>query len=152
MPMPWTYRHSHREWRAFLDDVMSQMSPQTDNTTYTAIQGVLQVFRRRLTPQQALDFANVLPAVPRAIFVERWNLDDPILPFSDRATLITEAKSLRPHHNITPDNAIEATAYALWRCVRHMDLKRVLKRIGPEAEAFWHVEVSNPRELEQRIV
>ncbi|MFY0594959.1 MAG: DUF2267 domain-containing protein [Cognatishimia sp.] len=152
MPMPWTYRHSHREWRAFLDDVMSQMSPQTDNTTYTAIQGVLLVFRRRLTPQQALKFATVLPTVPRAIFVEDWNVDDPILPFCDRETLTAEVKSLRPHHNLTPDNAIEATAYALWRSVQHRDLNRVLQYLGPDAESYWKVNVSDPQELAQRIV
>lgn len=152
MPMPWTYRHSHREWRAFLDYAKDQMSLPSDNNTYTAIQGVLTTFRRRLTPQQALDFANILPTVPRAIFVEGWRLDEPRLPFGTREELTQEVKDLRPHHNLTPDNAIEATAYALWRLVRHEDLARVLKRIGDDAIAYWHVEVSDPRDLEQRIV
>ena len=70
MPMPWTYRQATREWRAFLAEARAAMDLETDNVTYTAVEGVLRAFRRRLTPQQAIDFAQVLPSVLRALFVE----------------------------------------------------------------------------------
>ena len=44
------------------------------------------------------------------------------------------------------------TARALRRSIRQQDLDRVLARLPEGAEAFWHVEVSDPRELEQRII
>jgi len=113
---------------------------------------VFQVFRRRLTAQQGLDFASVLPSIPRAIFVKDWVVEDPPVPFTDRATMTAEAKKVRVNHNLTPDNAIEATAWALRRSLDQRDLDRVLERIGPNAERFWHVEVANPDELAQRIV
>ena len=80
MPMPWTYRHASREWRSFLDDAKDRLGLESDNMAYTAVDAVLQVFRRRLTPQQGIDFANVLPAVLRAMFVWRWDVSAPPVP------------------------------------------------------------------------
>lgn len=150
--MPWTYRHASAEWRAFLDDVKDRMGLQSDNMAYTAVDGVLRAFRRRLTPEQGIAFASVLPAVLRAIFVADWDVGRPPVPFADRATLLAEVKALRPHHNLTPDNAIEATAWAVRRCTNPIDFDRVLARLPDGARDFWHVEVDDPSELNQRIV
>lgn len=152
MPMPWTYRHSEKEFKAFLADVKERTGLSSDNMAYTAVDGVLQVFRRRLTPAQGIAFADLLPSTLRAIFVAGWNVEATPLPFAPRTDLVAEAKAVRKDHNLTPDNIIEATAYALRRSLRQQDLDRVLARIGPDAEAFWHVEVSDPAELAQRII
>jgi len=152
MPMPWTYSHASRGWRAFLDDVREQTGLVSDNSAYTAIQGVLIAFRRRLTPAQGIAFAAVLPAVPRAIFVEGWPIDTPPVPFAPRTALVAEVKSLRPHHNLTPDTAIEATARALWRQVDHAALHRVLAQLPPGAVDFWAVPGADPADLAARIL
>lgn len=119
---------------------------------YTAVDGVLQVFRRRLTAQQGLDFASVLPSVLRAIFVQGWDVTAPREPFRDRAALTAEVKRVRANHNLTPDNAIEATAWAIRRCTNQRDLERVLGKLPEEARAYWHVDVDDPAELQQRII
>ncbi|WP_299775323.1 DUF2267 domain-containing protein [uncultured Tateyamaria sp.] len=152
MPMPWTYRHATKEWRAFLADAKDQMALDSDNMAYTAVDAVLQVFRRRLTAQQGLLFANVLPSVLRAIFVKDWDVSESPQAFGDRNELIQEVKSIRPDHNLTPDNAIEATAWALRRCTNKTDFDRVLAELPEAAREFWHVDVADPRELEQRII
>ena len=152
MPMPWTYRHATKEWRAFLDDVKEQMSLESDNMAYTAVDAVFQVFRRRLTAQQGLDFASVLPSVLRAIFVKDWDVTQPPVSFPDRDTLINEVKDVRANHNLTPDNAIEAVAWAVRRCTNGKDFERVLAKLPEGATKFWHVEVDDPAELEQRII
>ncbi|TFL20256.1 DUF2267 domain-containing protein [Jannaschia formosa] len=152
MPMPWTYRHASREWRAILDDAKERMSLSSDNMAYTAIDAVFQVFRRRLTAPQGLDFATVLPCVPRAIFVAGWDVSAPPVPFAPRAELIAEVRRVRVNHNLTPETAIEATAWAIRRSTNRRDFERVLARLPAEAAAFWHVEVDDPAELEQRIV
>lgn len=152
MPMPWTYRHASKEWQAFLDDVQERMSLESDNMAYTAVDAVLQVFRRRLTAQQGLAFASVLPTVLCAIFVKGWDVSRPPDPFPDRQTLIDEAKQVRVNHNLTPDNAIEATAWAMRRCTDRRDFERVLAQLPDEAAAYWHVEVEDPTELDQRII
>ncbi|WP_368073626.1 DUF2267 domain-containing protein [Tateyamaria omphalii] len=150
--MPWTYRHASKEWHAFLDDVKERMSLTSDNMAYTAVDAVLQVFRRRLTAQQGLEFAAVLPSVLRAIFVQGWDVSVPPVPFSARSDLIAEAQAIRVNHNLTPDNAIEATAWAIRRCTNARDFARVLDRMPEGAAAFWHVETDDPAELEQRII
>ena len=40
---------------------------------YTAVQGVLLTFRRRLAPREVMAFADQLPAVLRALFVAGWD-------------------------------------------------------------------------------
>jgi uncharacterized protein (DUF2267 family) len=152
MPMPWTYRHASREWRAFLDDVKEATGLVSDNMAYTAIDGVLRTFRARLTAEEGLRFASVLPAVPRAIFVADWVPAGPPLPFGTRAEMTREAKALRPDHNLTPDNALEAVARALWRAVRHADLERALASLPPGAAEFWTIEGADPADLATRIV
>jgi uncharacterized protein (DUF2267 family) len=152
MPMPWTYRQATREWQAFLADAMAEMGLSTDHSTFTAVEGVLRAFRRRLTPQQAIDFAQVLPSVLRALFVADWDLSLPPTPPGTRDDWTAEAKALRRHHNIAPDNAIAATAYALRRAVLRADLDRVIARLPSFAAEFWSVPDVDPGTLGPRIV
>ena len=152
MPMPWTYRQATREWQAFLADAMAEMGLSTDHSTFTAVEGVLHAFRRRLTPQQAIDFAQVLPSVLRALFVAEWDLSQPPAPSGTRADWTAEAKALRRHHNIAPDNAVAATAFALRRAVLRADLDRVIAPLPPFASEFWSVPGVDPATLGPRIV
>ena len=152
MPMPWSYRHATKDWQAFLADAQDQLGTPTDHTTYTAVQGVLLTFRRRLSVAQGLAFAQVLPAVLRAIFIDSWDTDAAPRPFDSREVLEAEARSLRPHHNLTPDAPIAGVAWALRRAVDQAQLDRVLARLPAGAAAFWAVEVDDPAELERRIV
>lgn len=151
MPMPWTYRQATHEWQAFLALARQAMDLETDNLAYTAVQGVLQAFRRRLTAQQAIDFAQVLPSVLRALFVVDWQIEPPAPP-GTRADWTAEAMALRPHHNLTPPNCVEATADALRRSVLRADLERVLATLPPFAAEFWSTPGIDPATLGPGIV
>ena len=152
MPMPWTYRQATREWHSFLAEARAAMDLDSDNATYTAVQGVLRAFRRRLTPQQAIDFAQVLPAVLRALFVADWQMEDGPAPPGTRADWTAEAQALRPHHNLTPRNCVEATALALRKSVLREDLERVLSTLPPFAAEFWSTPGIDPATLGPSIV
>ncbi|SDF22567.1 Uncharacterized conserved protein, DUF2267 family [Celeribacter baekdonensis] len=159
MSMPWTYRHSEKEFKSFLKDAKDRMGSvlESDKMAYTVVDGVLHVFRRRLTPPQVIAFGDVLPSSLRAMLVRGWNVDAVPLPFGSRSEMIREAQELRQTRNIMPLNimplnVIEATGYALWRHVDHRDLARVLAQIGPEAVAFWHVPGVAENELQQQII
>jgi uncharacterized protein (DUF2267 family) len=152
MPMPWTYRQATREWQAFLADAQAEMGLSTDHSTFTAVEGVLRAFRVRLTPQEAVDFAQVLPAVLRAIFVADWDLSVPPKPAGTRDDWTDEAKALRRHHNIAPANCVAATAIALRRAILRPDLERVLSRLPPFAAEFWSTPGIDPATLGPRIV
>jgi uncharacterized protein (DUF2267 family) len=152
MPMPWTYRHASREWRAFLDDVREATGLTSDNMAYTAVDGVFRAFRERVTAEQGLRFAASLPSVPRAIFVAGWVPSDTPLPFGPRAEMIAAAQAVRPDHNLTPDNAIEAVARALWRSVNHAELRRAFEALPEETVAFWEIADADPADLATRMV
>lgn len=152
MPMPWTYRQATREWQAFLVDARDEMGMVSDNATFTAVEGVLRAFRRRLNPQQAIDFAQVLPSVLRALFVADWDLSVLPIEAGTRADWTEEARSLRRHHNIAPDTCVAATALALRRAVLRADLDRVLARLPPFATDFWSVPGVDHATLGPRLV
>jgi uncharacterized protein (DUF2267 family) len=147
MPMPWTYIHASAEWQRFLDVAKDEMFLESSNAAYTAIQGVLLTFRRRLTIDQALRFADALPSIPRAIFVTSWHPAAPA-PWGSRDEQTAEAQALRTHHNLTPPNCIEATAVALRAVVRPDEIDPVLAAIGPGAEAFWWVDPTRIRPVD----
>jgi uncharacterized protein (DUF2267 family) len=150
MPMPWTYRHASKEWRAFLDDVKERTGLSSDNMAYTAIDGVFRTFRRRLSVEQSIAFANVLPSVPRAIFIQDWNVNATPVAFASRAEMTREVQTLRKDHNLAPDTAIEAVAWALWRRVNHGEFQRVLDKLPCGAVEFWAVD-ADPKDLEHRF-
>lgn len=118
---------------------------------YTALQGTLYAFRRRLTVAQAISFAAVLPAIPRAIFVDAWDSSAAPLPPAPPADLLAEVRALRPHHNISPDTSIAATAYALRRAIDARDFARALAPLGDWAQQFWAVPDVDAADLEQVI-
>jgi uncharacterized protein (DUF2267 family) len=151
MPMPWTYRQATREWQSFLAEARTAMDLSSDNATFTAVEAVLRAFRRRLTSQQAIDFAQVLPSVLRALFVADWQLSDPAPP-GNRADWTAEAMALRPHHNQTPPNCVAATALALRKSVQRQDLDRVLAKLPPFATDFWTPPGIDPADLGPQIV
>jgi uncharacterized protein (DUF2267 family) len=151
MPMPWTYRQATREWQAFLVEARAAMDLTSDNATFTAVEGVLRAFRRRLTAQQAVDFGQILPSVLRALFVADWQLADPAPP-GTRDDWTTEAMALRPHHNLTPPNCVEATALALRKSILREDLDRVLATLPPFAAEFWSTPGIDPTTLGPTIV
>jgi uncharacterized protein (DUF2267 family) len=128
------------------------MNLGSDNAAFTAVEGVLRAFRRRLSAQQAADFALVLPSVLRALFVADWRLDEGPLPPGKRENWTAEAMALRPHHNLTPMNCVEATALALRKSVLQEDLDRVLATLPPFAAEFWSTPGIDPATLGPAIV
>lgn len=138
--MPSEYAHASRDFDAFLSDAKDELGLATRHMTYTTVQAVLLVFRRRLSVAEAISFAEVLPAVLRAIFVAEWDLQAARKPFGALSDMNEEVKDLRPDHNFSPDDAIQCVARALQRHVDRSGFKQALKRISIDAQAFWMAE------------
>jgi len=85
----------------------------------------------------ALAFANVLPPVTRAIFVEDWTPAEPVKPFPSRAELQREVLAVRGYHNVSPVTAIEDVGAALRRAIDPENLDRILAKLPPQAQDFW---------------
>lgn len=112
----------------------------TTNQAYTMVEGVFRTFRRRLSVAEGLAFANVLPPVLRALFVEDWDTSEPVQPFASRAAMTAEVQALRAAHNFSPANAISSVASALRKHVQQERLELVLARLPAGAIQFWAAE------------
>ena len=140
MPVPAEYQRIRDQLYAFLLDARDNADLGSTHQAYTMCQGVFQVFRRRLDLAEAISFSNVLPAGIRALFVAEWNVNEPKLPFTDRAIMTEEVKSLRANHNFAPATAIKDVAGALWKHADKKFLEECLARLPIDAKDFWQVE------------
>ena len=139
MPIPSIYQRASIEFERFRLDARATSDLTTTNMTYTMVEGVLRTFRRRLTVQEAVGFANVLPAVLRAIFVSDWDTTQPPAAFGSRESMTVEVKSLRAEHNFSPDTAIHDVAVALRRNVIQPGLDQYLATLSAEAQDYWRI-------------
>ena len=137
MPIPPEYQRATAEFERFMVDARDEAGLATTNMAWNMVVGVLRTFRRRLSTQDAIRFANVLPAVVRAIFVADWDFHDSPLPFDQRESLVDEVRAVRREHNFSPDSAIQAVAHALWRHVDTEAFNKVLCDLPAGAAEFW---------------
>jgi uncharacterized protein (DUF2267 family) len=139
MTIPSEYRTAAEDFERFLVDARDESGLATRNQVYTMVQGVFQVFRRRLEPREAVRFAGVLPPLLRALFVEDWDMDEPRRAFETRDAMTREVQALRRDHNFAPDTAIRDVARALRRNVDAAALDAILATLPDGARAFWRV-------------
>lgn len=137
MPVPFEYQNTSLDFERFMIDARDLAGLATTNMAWNMVVGVLHAFRSRLTVKQALLFADVLPPVVRAIFIENWNIDEPVRPFSGGIELLAQVRSVRPEHNFSPANAVEAVAEALRKHVDNEAFDRVLLVLPAGAKEFW---------------
>lgn len=145
MTLPFEYQNATLEFERFMLDARDLASLSTTNMAWNMVVGVLHTFRRRLTIDQALRFADVLPPVLRAIFVEDWHPNEPVADFGTTEELLAEVRSVRTAHNFSPPNAIPAVAAALRRHVDVAALDQVLSTLPPGAREFWSSEPARSR-------
>ena len=138
--MPNDYQRAGPVFERFLEEARDALDLTTRNQTYTVVEGVFRTFRRRLSVEEGLRFADTLPAVLRALFVEEWDISVPPVAYAERKVLEEEVAGLRRHHNFAPHGSIRAVARALRRFVDEQRFDQVLASLGDEARAFWSVE------------
>jgi uncharacterized protein (DUF2267 family) len=139
MPMPFAYRTASEDFEKFLDDLRRIAMLQTPHQTYQMLRAVLLVFRGHVDLQVAIDFAQSLPPVLRAIFIEDWNVAAPVTPFPDDETLQKEVMAIRPDHNVSTPTAIADVARALRNAMKREDHAFMLTRLPGPARRFWLV-------------
>jgi uncharacterized protein (DUF2267 family) len=139
MPVPSEYQRATDDFYKLLIDARDAAGLTTTSQAYTMVQGVFQTFRRRLQLEQAIQFLSLLPVGARALFVTDWDVDEPKLPFEDRAVMTKEVQALRSEHNFAPETAIRDVARALRRNVDETAFERMLDTLPDRAREFWHV-------------
>ena len=135
--MPNEYQRAGQMFEHFLEDARRELGVATRNQTYTIVQSVFLVFRRRLSVEEGLRFANELPAVLRALYVKDWDVGLMPAPFAGPEALAEEVRALRRHHNFAPVTAIGDVARALRRHVDVQAFDAVLAELPDGAAAYW---------------
>ena len=139
MPVPSEYQRATDDFYKLLTDVRDSAGLTTTNQAYTVLQGVFQVFRRRLDLKDAVRFLSVLPVGARALFVADWDADEPRRDFEDRSLMTREVQALRAEHNYAPETAIRDVAVALRRNVDQTAFESVFPMLPRGATEFWQV-------------
>ena len=137
MPVPMEYRLASQNFEQFLAEVAEESGLGTRNQAFTTTEGVLRCFRRRLDTHDAIAFAQVLPAMLRALFVQDWDSRSKRIETWDVDVMTSEVKSLRVNHNFSPDTAIRDVVRVV---LRHVDLdafNRCMEKLPAEARSFW---------------
>jgi len=145
MTLPFEYQNASLEFERFMIDARDLAGLSTTNMAWNMVVGVLHAFRKRLSVAQALRFADVLPPVLRAIFIEGWRPSEPVADFGTEEELLAEVRAVRTAHNFSPPNAIAAVAQALRRHVDVSALEQVLSTLPPGSREFWSSEPARSR-------
>lgn len=137
MPVPFEYDNAGPQFQQLLRDARDFADLHTTNQSFTMVEGVLLVFRKRLTTDEVFRFANVLPAVARAIFVARFDVTTAPVGFGDMVSLTREVQGHRGEHNYAPETCISNVAAALRRNVDERRFDACLATFDPEARDYW---------------
>jgi uncharacterized protein (DUF2267 family) len=137
MTVPQEIVHASRDFDRFMDDLLEISMLATRHQAYAVLRGVLHVFRDHLSIEQGLAFAEVLPPVLRAIYVEDWRPNPNPPAFPNERQLTAEVRARRRDHNLASDTSIRDVAQALKRNVAAGDFRRVLDKLPPEAQRYW---------------
>ena len=137
MPVPSEYQRATDNFYKLLMDARDSAGLTTTNQAYTMVQGVFQVFRRRLEVKEAIRFMSVLPVGARALFAADWYVEESKRPFEDRAIMTKEVQGLRSEHNFAPETALRDVAIALRRNLDQAAFDRVLATLPQGATLFW---------------
>jgi uncharacterized protein (DUF2267 family) len=139
VPVPSEYQQATQDFADFLLAARDAAGLTSTHQAFTMTQGVLLVFRRRLSLPDAIRFACILPPCLRALFVGEWDPDAAQLPFTSRELMAREVQALRPLHNFAPETCIQDVATALRRHVASATLDPLLASLPVEAQRFWIV-------------
>ena len=139
MTTPMSYAHASEDYERFIVDARDELGLATRHQAFTMVQAVLWVFRARLDVHQAIAFAQFLPPVLSAIFLQDWDPRQPVVGFAEAAELAREVASVRPDHNLAPGDAIPRVAAALRRHVGERELRDVMALMPAGAAEFWGV-------------
>jgi uncharacterized protein (DUF2267 family) len=139
MPYPSEYQRASDHFAQFLSDTKKESGLGSIHQAYTMIQGVFQVFRRRLKIKESIIFTSALNVGMRALYIADWDTEEKIVPFNSIDQMNREVKLLRPDHNFSPDTAIHDVTKALRKNVDEELFDTILQKLPAEAQEFWKI-------------
>ena len=137
MTVPMEYRQTQRDFDAFMIALRDRALLQTTHQTYTMLDSVFRVFRARLTLQEFARFADGLPPVLRALFVQDWDPAAERLSFGTAADHAADVMKVRQDHNLSTPTAIQEVDETLKEHLGTERYAKLMAPLSPEARQFW---------------
>ena len=142
MPYPPDFETASRDFDVFLDRLKLETDTTTRHQAFQIAYAVLRVFRNHLETRDALVFADALPPLLRAMFVEDWTPVDAPPPFPSRAELDREVMAIRRDHSLAGPGSIDDVARGLFACSDRSRLELALERMPVAARDFFRAGIS----------
>lgn len=139
MPYPTEYSSASAGFDRFLDAVKANAMLQTRHQAWQIARAVFLVFRDHLSTEQALRFADALPPLFRALFLEGLAADRMAKPFPDRAALNAQVAAVRRDHTLASDTSIDEVVSAFWPEVDRPRVTAALAGLPAGAARYWNV-------------
>jgi uncharacterized protein (DUF2267 family) len=137
MTVPSDYTQAGRVFDQLLTDISDICNVGTRHQAYAVLFAVLRVFRHRLTAEEIMIFADCLPAMLRAMFVNGWSPREERRPFATLEDYDREARAIRSNHNLMPEGSFRMVATLVRvRCIP-LAFDDSIKRLRPEVRQFW---------------
>ena len=139
MPYPPDFETASRDFDRFLDLLKVEADVGTRHQAFQIAHAVFRVFRDHLSIADALLFADALPPLLRAMFVEDWQpVADPP-PFPEREQLVAEVLAVRADHSFAGQHSIAHVARCLGMVGDANRLSLALSSLPESARQFWKV-------------
>ena len=137
MPMPQEIAYASKQFMELLGALKERALLETHNQCYAMLRAVLHEFRSYMTIKQAIAFADGLPPLVRAIFVEGWQpADEPPPPPSRKEFASAVARRLAPHH-YAPDNLASDVFAVLVPRAERTKIARVMDELPADLNNLW---------------
>lgn len=137
MTVPMEFRTAQRDFDAFMIALRDRVMLQTTHQTYTMLDAVFRVFRKRLTLREFACFADGLPPLLRALFIKEWDPEAPIERFGTRQQHAAEILAVRQDHNLSTPTAIDEVRETLREQLGQDRFDALMGVLSPDARAFW---------------
>lgn len=136
MTVPNEYRQASSDFDHLLAEIADKCNLSSRHQAYTVAQAVLICLRRRMSLPEAIIFAQMLPVLARALFIENWNpLETPVADW-DPERMTEEILSLRRHHNLADAQSLANVIKALGTAADRQNWSRGLPRLSPALQAL----------------
>lgn len=137
MPAPQEVTHASRQYEAYARALIDRALLQTHNQVYAITRAILHETRDHLDLADGIRFAQGLPVVLRAIFVEGW--DVAVVPrfFLGAASFHRHVVERLSPHVVPPDTIVEDVVACVTAHADPFDLTKAIGVLPPGLASVW---------------
>jgi uncharacterized protein (DUF2267 family) len=126
--------HKTNEW---INEIKEELNWQDETTTYTVLEGTLQLIRDMLTVEEATDFGSQLPLVLRGTYYSNW--DPSKTPKTmKRSDFVSKVHAhLGNNPDIEPNSTVRKILHIIDKKISEGEISDVKAQLPDEIKKYW---------------